>query len=60
MTEHDSNHGRPYIRFSLMIATSMAVMFILMYLHSYQLIDHAWFSETWLFRRSSWAAAWSS
>jgi multisubunit Na+/H+ antiporter MnhC subunit len=32
-----------------MIATSMLVMFCLMYLHSYQLIDHAWFSETRLF-----------
>ncbi|OAB60197.1 DUF305 domain-containing protein [Leptolyngbya valderiana BDU 20041] len=32
-----------------MIATSMVVMFCLMYLHSYQLIDHAWFSETRLF-----------
>ena len=48
-SEHDSDHGRPYIRFALMIATSMAVMFILMYLHSYQLLDHAWFSETRLF-----------
>jgi len=27
----------------------MLVMFGLMYLHSYQLIDHAWFSETRLF-----------
>jgi len=49
MTEHDSTHGGPYIRFALMIATSMAVMFILMYLHSYRLIEHAWFSETRLF-----------
>ncbi|MGI9014454.1 MAG: DUF305 domain-containing protein [Phycisphaerales bacterium] len=32
-----------------MIATSMLVMFFLMYLHSYQLLDHAWFSETRLF-----------
>src|SRR6056297_1757546 len=32
-----------------MIATSMVVMFILMYLHSYQLLEHAWFSETRLF-----------
>ena len=32
-----------------MIATSMITMFFLMYLHSYQLIDHAWFSETRLF-----------
>ncbi len=39
----------PYLRFLAMIATSMTVMFVLMYLHSYQLIDHAWFSETRLF-----------
>lgn len=32
-----------------MIVTSMVVMFFLMYLHSYQLLDHAWFSETRLF-----------
>lgn len=41
-------HGS-YVRFFAMIATSMVVMFCLMYLHSYQLIDHAWFSETRLF-----------
>lgn len=38
-----------YPRFIIMIATSMITMFFLMYLHSYQLIDHAWFSETRLF-----------
>ena len=38
-----------YGRFAAMIGTSMVVMFFLMYLHSYQLIDHAWFSETRLF-----------
>lgn len=43
-----SGHGS-YVRFFAMIATSMVVMFFLMYLHSYQLIDHAWFSETRLF-----------
>lgn len=43
------DHGRPYLRFAAMITTSMIVMFCLMYLHSYQLIDHAWFSETRLF-----------
>lgn len=32
-----------------MIATSMIVMFLLMYLNSYQILDHAWFSETRLF-----------
>ena len=29
-----------------MIGTSMLVMFFLMYLNSYQIIDHFWFSET--------------
>ncbi|MCR9074649.1 MAG: DUF305 domain-containing protein [bacterium] len=53
--DHDHDHdqhepkGSPYIRFACMIATSMVVMFFLMYLHSYQLLDHAWFSETRLF-----------
>ncbi|MBT8486078.1 MAG: DUF305 domain-containing protein [Phycisphaerales bacterium] len=47
---HDQkDQGGSYPRFAAMIATSMAVMFLLMYLHSYQLIDHAWFSETRLF-----------
>ena len=32
-----------------MIGTSTVLMFFLMYLHSYQLLDHAWFSETRLF-----------
>lgn len=32
-----------------MIGTSMIAMFFLMYLHSYQILDHAWFSETRLF-----------
>ncbi len=54
-TEHDDMHdkqhssGKPYLRFTAMIACSMIVMFGLMYLHSYQLLDHAWFSETRLF-----------
>jgi hypothetical protein len=32
-----------------MIATSMVAMFFLMYTHSYQVLDHFWFSETRLF-----------
>ncbi|MFO7895278.1 MAG: DUF305 domain-containing protein [Longimicrobiales bacterium] len=32
-----------------MIATAMVAMFVLMYVHSYQIIEHAWFSETRLF-----------
>ncbi len=38
-----------YLKFFIMIGTSMIAMFFLMYLHSYELIDHAWFSETRLF-----------
>lgn len=52
MSDHDKDkprHGASYARFSAMIATSMVVMFFLMYLHSYDLVDHAWFSETRLF-----------
>lgn len=45
----DSHHQGSYLRFFTMIATSMIVMFFLMYLHSYKIIDHAWFSETRLF-----------
>jgi hypothetical protein len=44
--EHGSSqhpHDGSYVRFFAMIATSMVVM------HSYKLIEHAWFSETRLF-----------
>lgn len=46
-SDHDAN--AKYLRFAAMIATSMVVMFSLMYLHSYHLIEHARFSETRLF-----------
>lgn len=47
---HDDHDAKgKYLRFAAMIATSMVVMFFLMYLHSYQLIEHARFSETRLF-----------
>lgn len=42
------SHGS-YGKFFGMIATAMIVMFFLMYLNSYQILDHAWFSETRLF-----------
>lgn len=45
-TKHNSGS---YKRFFIMIATSMIAMFFLMYLHSYRILDHAWFSETRLF-----------
>lgn len=38
-----------YLRFFAMIGTSTVVMFFLTYLNSYQILDHAWFSETRLF-----------
>jgi FlaA1/EpsC-like NDP-sugar epimerase len=38
-----------YPKFFAMIGTSMLLMFFLMYLNSYQILDHAWFSETRLF-----------
>lgn len=47
---HPSNTGGgSYGRFFAMIATSTVAMFFLMYLHSRQIIDHFWFSETRLF-----------
>jgi len=46
--EHHGMQGS-YVRFFAMIGTSIVVMFFLMYLHSYQLIDHALFSETRVF-----------
>ncbi len=50
----DSNHGShgSYRRFFAMIGTSAVAMFALMYLHSYELIGHARFSETRLFMTS--------
>ena len=43
------NNKKKYGKFFAMIATSMIAMFLLMYTHSYQIIDHFWFSETRLF-----------
>lgn len=44
----DKGHGS-YVRFFAMIATASIVMYLLMYLNSYQIVDHFWFSETRLF-----------
>jgi hypothetical protein len=49
MNQDDHTTGGAYPRFFAMIGTSMIVMFVLMYSNSYQVIDHAWFSETRLF-----------
>lgn len=46
--QHKGMQGN-YIKFLAMIGTSIVVMFFLMYLHSYQILDHAWFSETRVF-----------
>lgn len=48
-TGHHQGMSGSYIRFLAMIGTSIVVMFFLMYLHSYQILDHAWFSETRVF-----------
>ncbi|HMB92533.1 MAG TPA: DUF305 domain-containing protein [Rhodothermales bacterium] len=47
--ENQQGHHGSYAKFFAMIGTSMVAMFILMYVHSYQILDHAWFSETRLF-----------
>ncbi|MFY0685188.1 MAG: DUF305 domain-containing protein [Balneola sp.] len=47
--ETSKHESGSYLKFFTMIGTSMIAMFFLMYLHSYKLIDHAWFSETRLF-----------
>lgn len=48
-THQKENMQGSYARFFAMIGTSVVVMFFLMYLHSYQIFDHAWFSETRVF-----------
>ncbi len=46
----EQNHNQQsYLRFFAMIGTSMVIMYILMYVNSYQILDHARFSETRLF-----------
>ncbi|MEM6644411.1 MAG: DUF305 domain-containing protein [Bacteroidota bacterium] len=47
--ENEQNHKNNYGKFFAMIAASMVAMFFLMYTHSYQIIDHFWFSETRFF-----------
>ena len=45
MDNMKQNQMNPYLKFTLMIATSTVVMFIMMYLNTYQW-DHVYFSET--------------
>ncbi len=47
--ENKQDKSKNYLKFFAMIGTSMIAMFFLMYTHSYQIIDHFWFSETRLF-----------
>lgn len=47
--ENSKHENGNYLRFFIMIGTSMFAMFFLMYLHSYEILNHAWFSETRLF-----------
>jgi membrane-bound ClpP family serine protease len=47
--KNDQNNSGSYLKFFAMISTAMVAMFILMYTNSYQLLDHAWFSETRMF-----------
>jgi FlaA1/EpsC-like NDP-sugar epimerase len=47
--EPQQNKSGNYFKFFAMIATAMVAMFFLMYTNSYQLLDHAWFSETRMF-----------
>ena len=44
--QQDQNSRAKYLKFLAMIATSIVVMYFLTYLNSYQIIEHAWFSET--------------
>lgn len=46
--KHAGSHGRTYIRFAAMIATSTVVMFVLTYVNTLQ-TDHIFWSETRLY-----------
>lgn len=45
----DDNMRGAYPRFLVMILASMVVMYLLSYTNSWELLGHAWFSETRLF-----------
>ena len=47
--ENNEKKLNNYLKFFAMIGTSMVAMFFLMYTHSYQIIDHFWYSETRFF-----------
>lgn len=48
MENNQNKHGS-YLKFFGMIATALVAMFVFMYANSYQILDHAWFSETRFF-----------
>lgn len=47
--ENTNEKNGSYGRFMAMIGTAMVAMFLLTYTNSYQILDHAWFSEERLF-----------
>jgi len=49
MEENPKRKSPKYFQFFAMIATSMLLMYALMYLNSFQILDHARFSQTRLF-----------
>ena len=44
-TDHDKTHADPYPKFFVMMAASFVVMYVVMYLNTYEL-DHVYFSMT--------------
>ncbi len=49
MNHNESTPLSGYVRFFVMIAVSMILMYFLTYLNSFDILGHAWFSETRLF-----------
>jgi len=47
--ENSNQSKGNYGRFFLMIGLSMVLMYLITYLNSFDILDHAWFSETRLF-----------
>ncbi len=47
--EENKFHRENYLNFFAMIGVSMIFMYLLTYLNSYKILEHAWFSETRLF-----------
>lgn len=47
--DESAAESRKYLRFFAMIVTAMVAMFILTYMNSYLILEHAFFSETRLF-----------